>query len=294
MLKKEKKPDNYIKIGIKSKNKSIISLCQKYLKEKIFTEIHFSAVGSSIEHLVTIVEVLKILVPDLYQQNHISTVTYQSIEEGSELKEPLNQKLLPKFDVTLSFEKPKTENEGFQNKLSDDERKKILEIQSKIKEDKKNKKKGIKSFNKKKKIIHRRENSVFHRRRVNRKFGDKKFETTKRTSFRKRFKSVSNKFEKGNNEEKKLKKNYFKKSSRTNSKKEDGDKKFNGLKRKSFSKSFRNYSKKENDKNKKYNEGARRKLFNKYEKNQKFSGANNFKGRNRNMVHNNSIQKIKN
>ena len=288
MLKKEKKPDNYIKIGIKSKNKSIISLCQKYLKEKIFTEIHFSAVGSSIEHLVTIVEVLKILVPDLYQQNYISTVTYQSIEEGSELKEPLNQKLLPKFDVILSFEKPKIENEGFQNKLSDDERKKILEIQSKIKEDKKNKKKGIKSFNKKKKIIHRRENSVFHRRRINRKFGDKKFETAKRTSFRKRFKSVSNKFEKGNSEEKKFKKNYFKKSSKNNSKKEDG------LKRKSFSKSFRNYSKKGNDKNKKYNEDARRKPFNKYEKNQKFSQANNFKGRNRNMVRNNSIQKIKN
>ena len=295
MFKKDKKPDNNIKIGFKSNSKAIISLCQKYFKEKIFNEIHLSAVGGSIGNLVTIAEVLKILVPDLYQQNRISTVTYQSIEQGTELKELVNNKLYPKFDVTLSLEKPKNENEGFQNKLTEDERKKILDIQSKIKEEKKNKKSKKKSSEKtksnfnKRKIINRRGRSAFNRRRRNNgKFWDKKFESKKRTSFRKRFKS----FEKNNN---------YKNSLGVNTKKVDGNKKFIGFKRKSFSKGFRNNSNKGNDE--KYNGFARRTQFKRFWKNakfennnrrRKFSGSKKVNHGNRSLNRNNSPQKIKN
>ena len=291
MFKKDKKPDNNIKISFKSNNKSIISLCQKYFTEKIFNEIHLSAVGGSIGNLVTIVEILKILVPDLYQQNRISTVTYQSIEQGTELTEQVNNKLYPKFDVTLSLEKPKSENEGFQNKLTEDERKKILDFQSKLKEDKKNKKKSSEkkksNFNKRK-IINRRGKSAFNRRRINGKFWDKKFESKKRTSFRKRFKSLE-------------KNSSFKNNLGTNTKKGDINKRFNGFKRKSFSKGFRNNSNKGNDE--KYNAFAKRTQFNRFWKKEKFennsrrrkfSGFKKVNGGNRSLHRNNSTQKIKN
>ena len=295
MFKKDKKPDNNIKIGFKSNSKAIISLCQKYFKEKIFNEIHLSAVGGSIGNLVTIAEIVKILVPDLYQQNRISTVTYQSVEEGTELKELANQKLFPKFDITFSLEKPKEQNEGFQDKLTEEERKKILDVQSKIKEDKKNKKKVKRNisgrpksrFNKKKKIINRRGNSAFNRRKTS-----GKFETKKRTSFRKRFRSVSNKKNTFNGEKKfgGFKKNSLKKNYGANFKKTEGDKK-NYKPR-----SLRYNPKKTNDGNTKYNGGARRTPFNRFGSNgrKKINGFNKFNGGNRNFAPNTSSQKIKN
>lgn len=199
MTDKEKKQENIFHIKLKTKPSAIVAICKKLYKENKFKEIHLFAIGRPIENLVTIVEVLKAICPGLYQQNRISTVSYQSIEEGTEKVEQLNPKLYPKFEVTLSLEKPAEENEGYQDKLSEEERKNILETQAKIKEAKKEKKKAkVKRINgnQRKKSIgdrryRRRGKSAINRRSgFSKKFGEKHYEgIRRRTSFRTRYRS---------------------------------------------------------------------------------------------------------
>ena len=93
-------------------------------------ELNFSAVGGSIGTLVTAVEVLKTLQPGFHQVNRLATISYQSVEEGKK-SEVQNQKLYPKLEVKLSLDKPAKTGEGYQEPLKEEERTKLLDIQSK-------------------------------------------------------------------------------------------------------------------------------------------------------------------
>jgi hypothetical protein len=74
------------------------------MKEKNLKELKFSAVGGSIGRLLDTVEVLKVLIPGLYQQNKITSVAYQTLDSGNNV---LNQKLYPKMEIVLTTEEPK-------------------------------------------------------------------------------------------------------------------------------------------------------------------------------------------
>lgn len=124
MSKPTDKPANEIRIGMDSKVRNVIRYCNALLKEKSTTFLHFSAVGGAIGKLVSAVEVLKTVNPGLYQSNKLATVAYQSVDDK---KTVTNQKLYPKMEVILSLE-PKEKNEGFQDKLSEEERTKLYEL----------------------------------------------------------------------------------------------------------------------------------------------------------------------
>lgn len=131
-MDKTRKPANDIRIGFHSRVGSIISFCERLLKENNLRTLNFSAVGGSIGTLVNVVEVLKMTTPGFYQSNRIATISYQSVEEGGNVQ---NQKLYPKLEVILSLDKPATVGEGFQEPLSEDERKKLLEQRDKKREE---------------------------------------------------------------------------------------------------------------------------------------------------------------
>ena len=91
-----KKADNDIRIGMKSRQKYVIKYASSIMKEKNYKELKFSAVGGSIGKLLDIVEVLKVLIPGLYQQNRITSVAYQTVDSNSTI---LNQRLYPKLEL---------------------------------------------------------------------------------------------------------------------------------------------------------------------------------------------------
>ena len=127
-----KKAENDIRVGMKSKPRYVIKYATSIMKEKKFKELKFSAVGGSIGKLVQIVEVLKILIPDLYQQNRITSVAYQTVDSNKTL---INQRLYPKLEVLLSTEQFKEKTEGTQDKLSEKDRKTFEEHMNKRKEE---------------------------------------------------------------------------------------------------------------------------------------------------------------
>ena len=120
-----KKADNDIRVGIKSRQKYVIKYASSIMKEKNYKELKFSAVGGSIGKLLDIVEILKVLIPGLYQQNRITSVAYQTVDSNNTL---LNQRLYPKLEIILSKDEPKSKGEGYQGKLDEEERKKIEKI----------------------------------------------------------------------------------------------------------------------------------------------------------------------
>ena len=119
-----KKEPNDIRIGQNSRVRNVVRYCNSLLKEKTYKTLHFSAVGGAIGKLVSAVEVLKTVNSGLYQQNKLATVSYQSPEN----KDQKNQILYPKMEVILSLDDFKDKNEGYQEKLNEDERKKLHEI----------------------------------------------------------------------------------------------------------------------------------------------------------------------
>ena len=127
-----KKADNDIRIGMKSRQRYVIKYASSIMKEKNYKELKFSAVGGSIGKLLDIVEVLKILIPGLYQQNRITSVAYQTVDSNSTI---LNQRLYPKLEVILSTEEFKNKNEGTQDKLDEKTRKDLEEVMQKRKEE---------------------------------------------------------------------------------------------------------------------------------------------------------------
>ena len=129
-MEAQKKPVNDIRVGFNSRISGIVNYCQRLLKENNMRELNFSAVGGSIGTLVSAVEVLKTLEPGLYQVNRLATISYQSVEEGKK-NEVQNQRLYPKLEVKLTLDKPSKTGEGYQEPLKEEERKKLLDIQSK-------------------------------------------------------------------------------------------------------------------------------------------------------------------
>ena len=127
-----KKADNDIRIGMKSRQRYVIKYASSIMKEKNYKELKFSAVGGSIGKLLDIVEVLKILIPGLYQQNRITSVAYQTVDSNNSI---LNQRLYPKLEVILSTEEFKNKNEGTQDKLDEKTRKDLEEVMQKRKEE---------------------------------------------------------------------------------------------------------------------------------------------------------------
>ena len=129
-MEQAKKPSNDIRVRFNSRISGIINYCQRLLKENNLRELTFSAVGGSIGTLVTAVEVLKSLYPGIHQMNRFATISYQSVEEGKK-DEVENQRLFPKLEVKLSLDKPAKIGEGYQEPISEEERKKILDLQNK-------------------------------------------------------------------------------------------------------------------------------------------------------------------
>ena len=129
-MEAQKKPANDIRVGFNSRISGIVNYCQRLLKENNMRELNFSAVGGSIGTLVSAVEVLKTLEPGLFQVNRLATISYQSVEEGKK-NEVQNQRLYPKLEVKLTLDKPSKTGEGYQEPLKEEERKKLLDIQSK-------------------------------------------------------------------------------------------------------------------------------------------------------------------
>ena len=129
-METQKKPANEIRVGFNSRITGIINYCQRLLKENNVRDLTFSAIGGSIGTLITAVEVLKILTPGLHQINRLATISYQSVEEGKK-DEVQTQRLYPKLEVKLSLDKPQKTGEGYQEPLKEDERTKLLDVQSK-------------------------------------------------------------------------------------------------------------------------------------------------------------------
>ena len=127
-----KKAENDIRIGMKTRPRYVIKYSQSIMKEKNLKELKFSAVGGSIGKLIEVVEVLKVLIPNLYQQNRITSVAYQTVDSNKTL---LNQRLYPKLEVILSTEAFKDKNEGTQDKLDEKDRKTFEEHINKRREE---------------------------------------------------------------------------------------------------------------------------------------------------------------
>ena len=128
---KNTKAPNDIRIGMNSRVRNVIRYSQSIMKEKNLRELKFSAVGGSIGRLLDTVEVLKVLIPNLYQQNKITSVAYQTLDSNNTV---LNQRLYPKMEVILSLDEFKTKNEGTQDKLPEEQRKKIEKIMNERRE----------------------------------------------------------------------------------------------------------------------------------------------------------------
>jgi hypothetical protein len=136
-MDKSKKPANDIRVSSNSKIGGIVSYCERLLKENNMRDLNFSAVGGSIGTLVSVVELLKTIHPGLYQINRFATISYQSVEEGGK-KESENNRLYPKLEVKLTLDKPAKLTEGFQEKLDEEVRKKLLDLHNKRREERRN------------------------------------------------------------------------------------------------------------------------------------------------------------
>lgn len=117
--KDSNKPLNEIKIGFRSRVRNIVNYATILLKENNFRSLHLSAIGGAIGSLINAAEVLKITNPGLYQVNKIGTVSYQTVDQQGNVQ---NQRLYPKLEVTLTLDTPKEKSEGYQEKLSEEER----------------------------------------------------------------------------------------------------------------------------------------------------------------------------
>ena len=119
------KADNDIRIGMNSRPRNVIRYASSIMKEKNLKELKFSAVGGSIGKLLDTVEVLKVMIPGLYQQNKITSVAYQTVDSN---KSVISQRLYPKMEVVFSTEEPKTKTEGTQDKMDEQLRAEIQKI----------------------------------------------------------------------------------------------------------------------------------------------------------------------
>jgi DNA-binding protein len=121
----DKQEKNQVKIGFKTRIGNVVKYSISLFKEENFRTIHFSAIGGAIGSLVNVVEVLKTLHPGLYQVNKISSVSHQTLDSTN--KEIIKERLSPKMDTTLTFDKPNQTGEGFQEPYSEEIRTKLAD-----------------------------------------------------------------------------------------------------------------------------------------------------------------------
>lgn len=127
-MSEEKKPNNEIRIQSRTKPKQVISQCEKLLKEDKVKELHLCGVGNAIGNVVIAAEIMKSYHPELFQQSVFSTIVPKSIEKDKEKKvETKNQKLFPKLEIILSTEKPNEKKESTAQKITEEERKILIE-----------------------------------------------------------------------------------------------------------------------------------------------------------------------
>lgn len=121
----EKQELNLIKIGTYTRVNGVLRFANVLLKERNFRDIHFRALGSSIGKLVSVVELLKLTHPGMYQTNTIGTVAFQLKEKEEEV---MNERLYPKLEIVLSLDPPSIKGIGFQDKLAEEERSRLCGI----------------------------------------------------------------------------------------------------------------------------------------------------------------------
>ena len=135
---KDTKDANHIKIGAQTRVRNVITYATTLFKERNFTEVTLSAIGGAIGSLVNAVEVLKTEFP-VYQTNKISTVSYQTMDSNEKV---IQERLYPKMETVLSLAEPKTKGEGYQGKLSDDDKSKLKSYMDKRREERTNRLEG--------------------------------------------------------------------------------------------------------------------------------------------------------
>jgi hypothetical protein len=123
------KPQNEIRVGFSSRVRNIITYSNALLKENNFRTLNLSAIGGAIGKLVDVVEVLKVLNGGLWQVNKVGTVSYQTVDNKGDVQ---NQRLYPKLEIVLSLDEPKERTEGWQDKLSDEERNNLLKVHNEL------------------------------------------------------------------------------------------------------------------------------------------------------------------
>ena len=114
---------NQIKIGFNTRIGSVVTYSRALLDNDKFTTLSYSAIGGAIGSLVNVVEVLKTLYPKFHQITKISSVAHQTLDNTN--NSVLNERLSPKLDVTLSFEKPTQTGEGYQEPYPEEVREKL-------------------------------------------------------------------------------------------------------------------------------------------------------------------------
>lgn len=144
-MSEDKKPNNEIRIGFRSKPKDIIAKCENLLKEEKVKDLHLSAVGNSIGDLVVIVEIMKLIIPGINQISTLSTISPRTnIKEKKD--EPKNKSLQPRLEIILSMQKLPENKEGSKTSFTEKERQLLIDSLDKKKDALKKERKFRKSF----------------------------------------------------------------------------------------------------------------------------------------------------
>ena len=117
-----------IRIDLNTKRNAIISYCKNVLNNNKCKGLKLSAVGGSIGTMIDIVEPLKMIISGLYQVNRLTSVALVTVDNNNNEVNNGEKRLYPKMEVKLTLEKPTVITEGFQEKLPEEERKKLLDV----------------------------------------------------------------------------------------------------------------------------------------------------------------------
>ena len=125
MDSKQTKPENQVRISANSSVGGVVRYVNALLKDNKYQEYDFSAIGIAIGKLVSVVELLKVVNPGLYQVNKISSVS-EDIKDTS--NKVISQRFYPKLDVKLTLNEPAEKGEGYQAKLDETLRNKLFTL----------------------------------------------------------------------------------------------------------------------------------------------------------------------
>ncbi len=134
-MEKDNNIPNQIKIGANTRVGGVISYILSLFNQNTFKDVTISAIGGAIGTLVNVVEVVKAEVPNLHQNNKISTVSYQTLDPSDKV---VQERLYPKMETVLSILEPKEKGDGYQKPLEDNERKAFSEYIAKRRDERKN------------------------------------------------------------------------------------------------------------------------------------------------------------